>query len=476
MNNENISRPPKRLGTVGAHRTNQKSRCWLLTFNFPPNTKPDALTEQDKLNIRAFNRAAQVHPVTYCVYQGEVGEKGTYHLQAYVEFAVPRTMPQIKAHFGLSSLHCEIRIGTQQQAIDYCTKEETRASEIHEYGVKGVFREKPGQGSRNDLATVWDDLKKGKQIADIIDAQPGTIRYVSMMQKAQYEALISRKRTFKTRLHVFYGCAGTGKTSTAIEFAKTLGSYFLLPNDGKAMWWNGYDPLKHQTIILDEFTGSKCPLTFLNQLADKFDLRVQTKGGFLPFIAPHLIITSNFHPRMWYEFDNKNKNLCWEALERRIDTLVQFRLDIHINEDQPNGGNLRLDDKRLHVEIEKGALDLRYISSEFPLDRTVPNSPEIPASPLPDSPVIPSAPIPKRWISKGKRELLDLECSESVDSSDSDDSDPVNIKRRRAKQLLAMVKRQRTEFVIDDLGSEEKPYDSDDYNQGGVSQLYEDSD
>lgn len=102
--------------------------------------------------------------------------------------------------------------------------------------------------------------------------------------KAQFEALNNRKRETKTILTVLYGAAGTGKTSTAINFAKTFGSYYLMPNDGKSIWWNGYDPLQHECVILDEFNGSKCPLTFLNQLADAYDLRVQTKGGFYHFL------------------------------------------------------------------------------------------------------------------------------------------------------------------------------------------------
>lgn len=473
MNDRQLSRPPKRLGTVGAHRTNEKSKCWMVTFNFPAGTRVDTLTQQDKLNIRAFNRAAQVHPVTYCIFQGEMGEKGTYHLQAYVEFAVPRTMPQIKAHFGINSLHCEVRQGTQAQAIAYCSKEDTRASDVFEYGTKGTFREKPGQGSRNDLATIWGDLKKGKQIAEIIDAAPVTIRYVSMMQKAQFEALMSRKREFKTQCHVFYGAAGTGKTSTAIKFAKTLGGYFLLPNDGKSMWWNGYDPLKHKTIILDEFNGSKCPLTFLNQLADSYDLRVQTKGGFLPFIAPHLIITSNFHPKQWYEFDNQTKNLCWEALERRIDTLVQFRLDIHIGENVPVGGHasvINMNHKKLHIEIEKGMLNLQYISSIYELDRTVPNSPEIPESPLPVQPVQPRAPVPVRSISKGKRIIDHLDCSESDFDFDSD-SDVVVQKRRRVSVSRS------PQFCECSLESSQHEAQASDHGSSqGLSEYYNDSD
>lgn len=366
MNGTSLSRPPKRLGTVGAHRTNQKSRYWLLTFNFPHGTKPDNLSPQDQLNIRAFNRAAQVHPVTYCVFQGEVGEEeATYHIQAYAEFAQAVTMPTVKKHFGLNSLHCEIRLGTQQQAIAYCTKEETRASEIHEYGTPAKQTKNQGQGKRTDLEEVWIQLKKGTAIADIIEKEPRTMKYISLMQKAQFEALRNMKRKQKTMFTVLYGAAGTGKTSTAIQFAKTLGPYYLMPNDGKAMWWNGYDPMQHETIILDEFNGSKMPLTFLNQLTDAYDLRVQTKGGYLPFVARHVVITSNFHPRDWYDFANHEKNLCWEALERRIDNLCHFRIDVHINE---NSKGIDLNCKKLHVTVEKGGFNLGYVRSPLELD------------------------------------------------------------------------------------------------------------
>lgn len=429
MQTNAISRPPKRLGTVGAHRTNQKSKAWLLTFNFPPGTKPDQLTADDKLNIRAFNRAAQVHPVTYCVFQGEVGEQGTYHIQAYAEFAQPVTMPAIKRHFGLNSLHCEIRLGTQQQAIDYCTKEQTRASDIHEYGVPSHQKSATKQGGRGDLEHIWGCLKQGKPIADIIDEQPSSLRHISMMQKAQFEALRSLKRKHKTVFHVFYGAAGTGKTTTAINFATVQNkSYFLVPNDGKALWWNGYDPMTHEIVILDEFNGSKLPLTFLNQLADSVDLRVQTKGGFLPFVAKHLIVTTNFHPKQWYDFENREKNLCWDALERRIDNLIQFRLDIHIPLPEQGG------ETRLHIEIEKGGLNKRWIKSPYPLDcpPTAPVSPEIPSSPelVSSSPPKTQEPrerliIRRRLNQERERQVKRRRIKESSEDADSVYSSPI---------------------------------------------------
>lgn len=362
-----LSRPPKRLGTVGAHRTNQKSRYWLITHNFPRGTKPDALTAQDKLNIRAFNRAAQVHPCTFCVYQGELGEETqTFHIQAYCEFATPVTMPAIKKHFGINSLHCEIRLGSQEQAIAYCTKEETRVTEIYRFGTP--VEQKNGRaasaGKRTDLTHMWQRLKAGDTIYRIIDENPSNLRYVSLMQKAQFEALRNRKRTTKTICTVLYGAAGTGKTTTAINFAKTLGAYYLVPNDGKQIWWNGYDPLQHESIIFDEFNGSKMPLTFLNQLLDAVDLRVQTKGGFLPFLASHVVITSNFAPRTWYAFDDLSKNLCWDALSRRIDNLVQFRMDVHI----ADPGQPQLNKNKLHLEVEKGGFDRHWIKSPLELD------------------------------------------------------------------------------------------------------------
>lgn len=61
------------------------------------------------------------------MFQAEVGEEtNTPHFQGYVEWKQKKTFTAAKALLGGDKVHLEARRGTQQQAIDYCSKEDTR--------------------------------------------------------------------------------------------------------------------------------------------------------------------------------------------------------------------------------------------------------------------------------------------------------------------------------------------------------------
>jgi len=80
------------------------------------------------------------------------------------------------------------------------------------------------------------------------------------------------------------------------------------------MWFDGYDPLKHKTLLLDEFNG-QIPLTTLLQMLDNYPMMVDVKGGRLPFIVENIYIASNFHPKDWY-YTEREASLG--ALARRL--------------------------------------------------------------------------------------------------------------------------------------------------------------
>jgi len=67
----------------------------------------------------------------YVVYQEEVGENGTPHLQGFIQFMSARTLGQVTA--ALPGAHVEPRRGTLEQAIDYSKK----------VGVPGGRRRRP---------------------------------------------------------------------------------------------------------------------------------------------------------------------------------------------------------------------------------------------------------------------------------------------------------------------------------------------
>jgi len=440
-----LSVPPK---TYGKNSTPQKSRYWMLTLNMPKGTDPESLTANDILNIRAFNRACQVNPVTYAVFQPEF--ETNYHIQGYVELAHPLSLAGVKKHFGLPQLHCEVRAGTQAQAIEYCTKEDTRVEgkKPREFGTKVENADVAVKsGTRSDLHLVYARLKEHVSLLEILEDKPYLIHTFGSLQKVEQAILLEKRRVRKTQLLVFTGDARSGKSSTAIKFAEACGDYFFMPNDGKEMWWDGYDPIRHKTIVLDEFNGSKCRATFLNQLADKFPLRVGVKGGFKPFLAERIIITSNFEPKKWYAFEEPGTNLCWEALEDRIDIHTQFIIS-DVAEEGPNGKMYFT--KMLDIRSVKGGLNMSWISSKFPL------RPEL--RPTPPNSYSEEGPVPLSRANlrtlDGVRALLAKRVTpESSSSIEAEEQAPKRPKKRKA----------RLEVSSDDIlpdGSYSSPYSS----------------
>jgi hypothetical protein len=102
------------------------ARNWMFTINNPDDT--------DDPNAWG---------VKYVVWQLEEGESGTPHYQGYVELEKVSRLAAMKK-LSLKA-HWEKRMGTQDQAVAYCTKEDTRVEGPWEKG------EKKQQGCRSDL-------------------------------------------------------------------------------------------------------------------------------------------------------------------------------------------------------------------------------------------------------------------------------------------------------------------------------------
>lgn len=98
----------------GNTRQISPSKYWVFTLN---NYQDDDIS-----SISA--KCATSGCIHRLVYQREVGEEGTEHLQGYVEF-INKKRPMSVFNFN-SGFHWERRRGTAQEAIAYCTKADTR--------------------------------------------------------------------------------------------------------------------------------------------------------------------------------------------------------------------------------------------------------------------------------------------------------------------------------------------------------------
>lgn len=269
-----------------------RSRNWVFTDNQPSDTKKDQIL------------ALVPEIARYVCFQQEAGE-GTahHHFQGMIVFNSVKSLRQVKN--VLPGCHLEVMRGSAEQAIAYCTKDDTRISGPWEAG------DKPSQGKRSDLAAAAALVREGKSMREIADQCESTvIRYAKGLQ--QYRLHYGLPRTWEMEVEVYWGSTGSGKTRAAFE--KLPLAYWK----EKGEWWDGYDG--HDDVIIDEFAHD-VPITTLLRWLDRYPLRVPVKGGFCQFVGRRVILTSNIKPDEWYP------NALAEhraALKRRITRVVHF--------------------------------------------------------------------------------------------------------------------------------------------------------
>lgn len=258
-------------------------RNWMFTLNNPDG----------EIDFSDFPE------ITYAIYQHEMGENGTPHFQGYLELSKKCRLSAMKKI--LPGAHFEARRGTQKEAIDYCSKEDTRLEGPWTYGT---LKE---QGKRSDLLTVKRRLDEGISEKEIADEHfPTWARYYKSIR--EYKRLKTPHREAKTAVIVIVGPTGTGKSYTARE---TLPTAYWKDN---SLWWDGYDSNPH--VIIDEFYGW-IKFDQLLRLLDENPMQVEYKGGHYNFVAEKLIITSNKPPHQWY-----GDKCYFPALKRRIDKII----------------------------------------------------------------------------------------------------------------------------------------------------------
>nr|WAE42381.1 MAG: replication associated protein [Cressdnaviricota sp.] len=265
----------------------KKSRNWCFTSNNPS-------IDYEKYILQL--------PSRYTVFQKEVGESGTPHFQGTICFQQARHFKSIKE--DLPGCHLE-PCKDLQASIKYCMKDEGRLDGPWESG------ERPSQGKRNELETVVDMVQKKRKLREIAEECP--LLFIKFHKGI--EALRSRlatPRNWEMLVYVHHGATGTGKTRSAFEQCEDP---YMKP-DGD--WWNGYDG--HEDIIIDDFACTM-PITFLLKVLDRYPLQVQTKGGFVEFVAKRIFITSNIPYCEWYSGARQEHR---EALRRRITKIIHF--------------------------------------------------------------------------------------------------------------------------------------------------------
>lgn len=261
----------------------------------------------------------------YLVYQEEIGESGTYHLQGYCEFNNQERQAAAKELLGGPSVHIDARRGTQAEAVDYCTKEFNKDGSIKRipHTTPYTFGVPYTQGKRMDLESFKDEVIAGKRKRDLLDDHYGVIaRYpkfydtITMMNRPT--------RTVELEVTLLIGDTGTGKTRFVYDkYGGAGGDLFITPLNNGTMWWDTYDA--HKVVLMDDFSGAACHMTLVTllRLLDRYPVLAPIKGSYTWWLPEKIFVTTNILPKHWFKWENREEQ--YKALARRFTKVISYK-------------------------------------------------------------------------------------------------------------------------------------------------------
>lgn len=281
-----------------------QSRFWCFTYII---RDPDEVALLDE-RIRLYTRGG--------VWQLEVGDENTPHIQGYVEFARTRRLAFVRSHVS-DEAHWEMRKGTREECVEYCTKEDSAVAGPWYHGKLDIE-----QGTRTDINDAVELLQE-KGITACIEAFPVVyVKFHRGLQALWTASLRNRTGTLEDKPIVYWlhGRTGTGKTRRA--YAEDPSSVYF--KDPMTKWWDGYT--QQNVVVVDDYVGDNgtraqrgMDLAYLLRLLDIYPMTVEVKGASVSFLSGRIYLTSNYTPAECFPTDRQ-----LPALMRRLDYVIEM--------------------------------------------------------------------------------------------------------------------------------------------------------
>lgn len=274
-----------------------RNRSYCFTIN--------NYTDEDIADIKTLSEQS-----SYLIVGKEIGDNGTPHFQGFVYFKDAKTFTSVKKK--LPRAHIEASKGSPLDNQRYCSKQEV-------YLEVGIL---PKQGERTDIEKTIAELQNGANMRGIVN----TARNIQNVKMAEiWLKYNEEKRDWKPQVRWYHGSTGSGKTRQAREWLAD-DIYTCLDT---IKWWEGYD--KHENILIDDFRKDWCKFHQLLKLLDRYEYKVETKGGSRQLLAKKIAITAPYHPSVIYQTREDVQQLL-----RRIDEIILIGELVESDSDIPD--------------------------------------------------------------------------------------------------------------------------------------------
>lgn len=273
----------------------KRYRGWHLCLNNP--------SDDDREAYVALSKKA-----TYMIVANEVGKEcGTPHFQGFVYFTNARTqkaiLKDLKGRGYVKKSRCSAAVNTA-----YCEKQ----GDV--FIREGTM---PEQGGRTDIKRVIEAVERGDSMTQII--QDVAVNYQDIQIAKEAMKVLEPPRRDMPEVYWYHGPSGTGKSRDAVAEAEgedgEFSVYSPLAFSGK--FWDGYDGQDH--IVIHDFRPGWVPFAVLLQMLDRYEFRVENKGGSRQLRAKKIYITSPFSPEACVPFGEEAYQLL-----RRIKVIREY--------------------------------------------------------------------------------------------------------------------------------------------------------
>lgn len=281
--------------TQKSKKVNTRFRCVSFTLN--------NYTEKE---IEEYIDLCENEIISYLIMGKEIGEKGTPHLQGYMQFPKQLSNKQVK---NLNKrMHYERCTGDDIDNFIYCHKDKN----YYIYGERKI------QGRRNDIKGIKKMVDDGLSMNEILN-NISNLQQIKIAEKCRQYKQIDYSKTYEKEVIYIWGKTGEGKTHFAVESLADKKSLWI--RGGPSKWFDGYDGQKD--VIFNDFRDTDCSFSEMLNLLDKYEQRVEIKGAFTFWKPTRVIFTSVIPPEKMYKGQSMIQDDNAQFV-RRINTIIKM--------------------------------------------------------------------------------------------------------------------------------------------------------